>query len=195
MQERVLASGGMNHKQLTLAFLTPEENDHWLNKLASYVSNGYCHVELIFDAHKAQNTNKSLAFSVQSGEFVRLKGKSFKNPRYDYVTLSVPQQQYDMAYEFAESATNKQIAFSNLDMSLSLVHPGACAHRPSLASGHSFCSKIIAETLQHANCPEVDSLCPSSATPGSLYNAVCRSQRRVTTCIKLKTDIQSRRYM
>jgi hypothetical protein len=181
----------MNQKQLTLAFLTPEENDHWLNKLASYVSNGYCHVELIFDAHKANHTNKALAFSVQSGEYVRLKGKSFKNPRYDYVTLSVPAQQYDSAYAFAESATKKQIAFSNLDMSMSLVHPGACAHTPSLESGHSFCSKIIAETLQNANCPEVDSLCPSSTTPGSLFNAVCRSQRRVTTCIKLKTDTPS----
>lgn len=177
-----------SHKQLTLAFLTPGSDDHWVNRAAALTSRGYCHAELIFDSHTAPHTNKSLAFSVQTGESVRLKGKSFKNPRYEFVTLMVTPEEYDAALQFASTASQRNLTFSNLDMTLSLVHPGACTHRSSTAMGRSFCSKIIVEALQAAGCPEATLICPSSTTPGSLHAVVSESTRKISTCIKFRKD-------
>ena len=188
MQTQVAQGRMCTRKNLTLAFLHPDDDDLWINRAAALASSGMCHVELIFDSHTLPDASKSLAFSAQAGENVRLKHKTFGNPRYEYVTLAVSADEYDKAYQSAERAHNAHLAFSDRDMTLSLVHPGGCAHVPSSALGRSFCTKIITEALQHAGCDEVDAICPSRATPGRLYEAVAKSKRRVTTCIKFNSD-------
>lgn len=175
-------------RQLTLAFLAPDDDDLWVNRLAALMSDGWCHAELIFDSPEHSTPNGSLAFSAQAGDNVRLKRKTFGNPRYQYITLAVSQREYDRAFQFASDAHRAQLAFSDKDMTMSLMHPGNCMHVPSTALGRSFCSKIITEALQHAGCEEVTAICPSSATPGRLRASVVNSSRRVTPCIKFNAS-------
>ena len=163
-----------------------DENDHWANRLAGLACDGLCHAELVFDAHPHAAESGALAFSVQSGEQVRLKPKTFGNPAYQFFTISVSPAEYNSAYEFATTAHLQGLVFSDKDMALSLVHPGSCAHVSSLALGRSFCSKIITETLQAAQCGEFEHICPSRATPDTLRKAVEGSNRRVTACIEFK---------
>jgi hypothetical protein len=171
---------------LTLALMKTDENDHWANRLAGLACDGLCHAELVFDAHSHAMENGALAFSVQSGEQVRLKPKTFANPAYQFFTIVVSPAEYNSAYEFATAAHQKGLAFSDKDMALSIVHPGSCAHVSSLALGRSFCSKIITEALQAARCEEFEHICPSRATPDTLRKAIENSGRRVTACIEFK---------
>ena len=53
-----------SHRVLTLAFLRPSEQDHWVNRLSARVSaHPFCHVELFFESVQQ-------CFSVMWGETI-----------------------------------------------------------------------------------------------------------------------------
>lgn len=162
---------------LSLAFLRPPSDDRWMNRLTAGVSkHGVCHVELIFE--------NNLAFSIYHDSTPFLRQRTMSNPNYEFVSLSVSHQEYRAALQFCRSAVAEAYRFDELGMYLSVVHPGSCAHKPSSELGKTFCSKIIVEALQFADVEEVQGMCPSAATPSSLYAAVKNSQRRVCYCVR-----------
>jgi hypothetical protein len=139
----------MANKNITLAFLHPVPTDPWLNRLTGAVcANPVCHVELIFDWHIMPGSYQRLSFSIRDGETLWLKGKSFNNPQYEYVTLSVPPHEYDACYNFAVNAVSHSLCFDNVGMVASYFYSPCCMRVPSLSAGKTFCSKIITEALQ-----------------------------------------------
>jgi len=160
---------------LTLAFLHPEEGDHWLNLLTAKLShNPVCHVELVFDGGGGQTQ----AFSIQHGSTAGLRPKTMGNPAYELVTLSIKEQEYNACKEFCTSASRQEYEFDNVGMALSVLHPGCCG-RSSAQASRTFCSKIITEAMQFADIPEVELLYPCATTPSMLLDAVRTSPRRL----------------
>lgn len=139
----------MANKNITLAFLHPVPGDPWLNRLTAQVcTHPICHVELVFDWHIVPGSSQRLAFSIQGGEKLWMKGKSFSNPNYEYITLSVTPQEYDACHSFASNAVSHSLCFDNVGMVLSVFRPQCCLPIHSMHLGRTFCSKIITEALQ-----------------------------------------------
>lgn len=162
---------------LTLAFLRPPADDKRLNRCTAALSrHGICHVELVFEG--------GMAFSIYDDRPPFIRQRTLSNPGYELVSLAVGKTEYKAALQFCRSAVAEAYRFDELGMYLSVVHPGSCAHKPSSELGKTFCSKIIVEALQFADVEEVQGMCPSAATPSSLYAAVKNSQRRVCYCVR-----------
>lgn len=202
----------MANKNITLAFLHSVPGDPWLNRLTSRVCKyPVCHVELIFDWHVVPGSSLRLALSIRDGEVLWMKGKTFANPHYEYVTLSVSPKEYDATYAFAVNAVSHSLTFDNTGMVASIFHPELCAPMHSLHRGKTFCSKIITEALQvrgffpgifcfvcfftdilhhpqFGGVREVESACPSAMTPSTLYERVHNSPRVVPPCIRQRFD-------
>jgi hypothetical protein len=166
---------------LTLAFLTPVAEDHWVNRLAASAStHPFCHVELYFESIEQ-------SFSIVWGETAGFRGKSLGNPNYTLVSLCVPIKEYDTALEFCRSAATQQLRFDDRGMWLSwLPQAHCCGGSTSQERGGTFCSKIIAEALQFAGLPEVAGLDPSAATPSRLFERVRHSRRVACNSVPFK---------
>lgn len=165
---------------ITLAFLFPSGEDNTgLNKLVARLSKyGTCHVELVFE--------DDMSFSVFAGTNVFFKQRTFSNPDYTLVSLSVSHLEYSSLYSFCQSAVAHELHFSDLGMVMCYVQPRQCPvfnTAPSLEAGHTFCSKIVTEALQFAETPEVDHLIPCTTSPSCLYEAVKVSSRQIMSSV------------
>ena len=161
-----------NSRVVTVAFLRPVRGEDRLMDLAARVSqHGICHAELVFDG--------GMAFSIYHDRPVFLCHRTFRNPGYEMVSLSVPHMEYSACAQFCSQACKEAYPFDSVGMYLATIHPGGCSDRPSSAVGKKFCSKIITEALQFAGVDEVKGLSPSAVTPSRLYAAVKDSERRV----------------
>lgn len=170
-------SGGQNTHVLTLAFYRPTPGEHRMNDLtARFSEHGLCHVELVF--------HDMWAFSLYLTEPTRLRQKSFLNPGYEMVSLSVPHMEYAACLQFCQAAAKEAYPIDMAGMYLSTVHPGGCMEVSSAARGKTFCSKIITEALKFGGLQEVSGLSPSAVTPSRLYAAVKDSERRVCHAIR-----------
>lgn len=171
----------MSHCNLTLAFFSPEKNDHYVNRLVAKASlYPYCHVELFFET-----TNQ--AFSILWNENVMLREKSFSSPCYDIVTLSVSQAEYSRCLQFCQKMVKENIAFDEYGMWTSYFYVNFCL--PSSSDRKkTFCSKIICEALQYANVQEVAHMTANFSTPSRLYNKIMHSHRRVCASVPYKCN-------
>lgn len=161
---------------LTLAFLKPDDDHPWMNRVTARVSkHPFCHVKLVFDC----GTKSAEGFSIQLGEVVSLRHTKLSNPGYSTLSFAMPLSDYKSIREFCKHAAGANLTFDNTGMYLATVHPGGCMHIPSRRMGSTFCSKIICEALQAGNVPETRSLCPSACTPSSLYSAFSESPSRI----------------
>ena len=166
---------------LTLAFLTPAEDDHRMNRLVASVSrHPYCHVELYFEG-----TQQS--FSVMWGETAGFRSKNLSNPNYTLVSLCVSQKEFDSTLEFCRSAARQGLGFDERGMWASWFPRIGCCYEPtSQQRGMTFCSKIITEALQFGGVREVESARPSTTTPSVLFECVRGSGRIACNSVPFK---------
>jgi hypothetical protein len=169
---------------LTLAFLFPGKEDPLFNKMVAAVSwYGACHVELVFE--------NNMAFSIFANSNLFFKARTFSNPDYHLISLSVSHAEYTAAYNFCLSCMTQDIQFTDLGMFAAYFQPQTCPFLntpPSSEVGYTFCSKIVTEALQFAALPEVDSLVPCTTTPSVLFGAVKESTRKVLNSVPSKRE-------
>lgn len=166
---------------LTLAFLSPEKQDPWVNRLVAWASSHpFCHVELYFDT-----TNQ--CFSIQYGEVARLRKKTLANTAYEIITLNVTYKEYAECLLFCNRMSLATITFDDSAMWMSYFYVNNTDH-DSITKKKTFCSKIICEALQYAKVPEVEGVNPCSATPSRLYDCVCKSNRRMCASVPYKRE-------
>jgi hypothetical protein len=176
---------GAPQRVLTLAFLRPgpDEKDS-VNWLVSKMSRrGISHVELVFE--------DGMAFSIFAGENLYFKHRTFSNPDYELVSLSVSQMEYVSAYTFCQQAVGHNLVFTDVGMVACYFQPRRCPCINTGASvylGCTFCSKIVTEALDFASVPEVEGLSPCATTPSCLYEAVCVSERKVLSSVPYKRN-------
>jgi hypothetical protein len=175
----------MAQRVLTLAFLRPgpDETDR-INLLVSRVSKyGISHVELVFE--------DSMAFSIFAGQNLFFKHRTFSNPDYELISLSVSQVEYNSAYNFCLQAVGYNIGFTDVGMVACYFQPRRCPcvnTGSSLYVGYTFCSKIVTEALDFACIPEIEGLIPCTTSPACLYDAVNQSNRKVLCSVPYKRD-------
>ena len=161
---------------ITLAFLFPSErDDSRLNKLVARFSKyKTCHVELVFE--------DDMAFSIFAGTNAFFKQRTFSNPDYSLVSVSVSHLEYSSLYTFCQSAVTHELSFSDFGMVLCYAQPRQCPifnTAPSMETGSTFCSKIVTEALLFAETPEAEHLIPCTTSPSCLYEAFKDSPRRI----------------
>jgi hypothetical protein len=166
---------------LTLAFLTPTPEDHRINRLVAQVSrHPFCHVELYFEGTQ-------LSFSVMWGETAGFRSKNLSNPNYTLVSLCVSQKEFDATLEFCRSTARQDLCFDERGMWASwFPRIGCCVEPTSQQRGATFCSKIITEALQFGGIKEVETACPSTTTPSSLFERVKGSRRIACNSVPFK---------
>jgi hypothetical protein len=176
----------MKHSQrmLTLAFVRPGATDPVFNRLvARMCQHSICHAELIFE--------DNMAFSIYAGQQVFFRHRTFSNPEYELISLSVSHAEYNSAYCFCKQAVENNIGFTDTGMLAAYFQPKGCPcinTNSSLTAGHTFCSKIVTEALQFAGVREVDALHPCTTTPSDLYEAVKDSQRKLICSVPYKCE-------
>lgn len=168
---------------LTVAFLFPGSRDgDWFNRLVAAVSrHGCCHVELVFE--------DDMSFGIFSDTKVFFKPRTFANPEYRLVSLSVSNMEYTSAYGFCSAAMSHDIEFSEAGIYAAYLQPCPMLFtRPSMETGSTFCSKIVTEALQAAGVTEAEGLVPCTTTPSTLYGALHESGRRVHHSVTFKME-------
>jgi hypothetical protein len=169
---------------IILAFLIPKDDAAWLNRLVAKASkHRTCHVEIVFE--------DDMAFSIYAGAPVYFRHRSFSNPDYTLLSVSVTNAEYVSLYSFCQSAATHNIGFTDVGMVLSYIQPARCPvfnTAPSSEVGFTFCSKIVTEALQFADLPEVEHLIPCTATPSCLYDAFESSPRRVLSSVGYRRE-------
>jgi len=169
----------MCQRPLTLAFLKPTHEDHWINRLTATVSeHPVCHVELFFESFNQ-------CFSILWGDTAGFKTKSLSNPNYLLITLSVTTKEYENCLDFCRMISSQNLGFDEYGMWQSIYTSGCCA-KSSQNLGSTFCSKIITEALQYANIDEVESLVPACTTPSRLFSSLRRSRRLICNSVPFK---------
>ena len=170
---------------LSLAFVSPTPDDHWLNRLTAWASrHPFYHVEL-----HLETVDK--CFSIQFGDTARLRTKSMANPNYRIVSLSVSSHEYENCLQFCQAAETWDLGFDDPGMYRSWYGTGCCESSSQMV-GRTFCSKIITEALQYGHVPEVEHLNPALATPSRLYAAVASSPRVVCSSVPFKRESLAR---
>jgi hypothetical protein len=162
-------------KLLVLAFKRPERGDPWINHLAGWWCNGFCHVELILET---VGEREHLAFSIEGGGKSRMAIKTFAGQDYEYITLIVSMAEHKRVCDFCDSAAYIKYPYGNFAMVCAILPSGCVSSRSSKFWG-TFCSKIVTEALQKGGIEEVDTLNPSYTTPGTLHRAMQHSNRRI----------------
>jgi hypothetical protein len=169
-------------KILTIAFLSPTDTDHWVNRLTGRMStHPFCHVELFFES-------MNQCFSIVWGETACFRSKNLSNPNYRLVSLAVSSKEYDRCLDFCRSTSSHKLAFDDVGMWQSWLPPACvcCCYSASQAKGRTFCSKIVTEALQFAGVREVEHLLPASTTPSTLFQAVSPSPRVLCSGVPVK---------
>ena len=169
---------------LTLAFLFPTAADAALNIFVARMSkHGVCHVEIVFE--------DDMAFSIFAGGTVFLRQRSFSNPDYYIISVSVSNAEYQSIYNYCKSAASHDIKFSDYGMYASYLQPRACPilnTGESVKIGSTFCSKIVTEALHFADVREVQHLIPCTTTPSCLYSAFQDSERKILSSVPYKRE-------
>jgi len=166
-----------------VAFLFPEADDNdWFNRLVAKVSRyRCCHAELVFE--------DDMSFSIFADSKLFFKPKTFANPEYKLVSLSVSNMEYMAAYSYCTAAMSHNITFNELGIYTAYLQPCPMFYTsPSVETGHTFCSKIVTEVLQAGGLPEADHLDPCMTTPSVLYGALHASGRRVHHSVTFKME-------
>lgn len=178
--------GAVQQRQriLTLAFLMPNPTHDFLNRLVAMMSkNKVCHVEIVFE--------DNMAFSIFAETNVFFRQRSFSNPDYHLISISIPNAEYQSIYNFCQSTASHDIGFSDYGMYTSYLQPKGCPFLytgDSVATGSTFCSKIVTEALQFAGNVEVEHLIPCTTTPSCLFSAFEESQRKVLNSVPYKRE-------
>lgn len=136
---------------LELCFYDPtHDNQGLVNKIVSFFDGPYCHVELFWPP-------TSEAVSMYMGSGVIIRKREFDEKRYTRLKIPCTIQQMTTAYLHAQYLQQQGTRFNVLALTpLAGFLP---------ANKFSYCSKLVAEILTHANIVEI----PTNVSPSHLY--------------------------
>lgn len=180
-------------RTIRVMFLSPADNDPWINRLVARIDPPFCHVEIEFDD---SSTGPCLASSIYAGETVFMKRRTFANPNYTTVTLHVDEANYKRIMRFCETEAHDSVGFDETGMYLSWFGPWcpclSWSCRPA-TTRRTFCSKHVTQALQAGNVPEVIGLDACRVRPSQLYKILNTSKRRCFSTVPYKMNLMSMR--
>jgi hypothetical protein len=164
-------------KTISLAFYTPPLTDpSWMNRfVANYSKYPFSHCELIF--------NDGMATSILSGGNIFFKRRTYASAHYTIKAMPVTHQSHERMYSFAMEQATKGVKFSNMAM-LSPVFKW----RVSSDSVGTFCSKYIAQVLQHGGVEWSVGIDPDYSTPATIYDAMSKAPNLCFNTVQYKLD-------
>ena len=132
--------------QCRVWFYSPEKErtTGWniVNKIVAGLSPPWAHVELQFPSGQA--------CSIVMHDSVRMRERTFDTDYYTCVTLSAPPHAVFKALALAQAHVDKQTPFG-------------------ISTGHTFCSRLVAELLRDGGVVPPDALADTFITPSALY--------------------------
>eukprot|EP00961_Rhodomonas_salina_P137049 1843677-Rhodomonas_salina.2 len=144
-------------RKINVMFYKPPDTDPWLNRLVSWADPPYSHAELCFE--------DGTAASIFNGETVFLQKRSFANPNYSIVTLTVEQESYAAMLAFCTRSSKERVGFDRLGMFTSLLPLQIAWKRSDV----TFCSRFVTEALQVGGVSAVAGLNSMHVTPSRLH--------------------------
>ena len=143
-------------KTLRLCFYEPRgQNEHWLNRaVASWSKHYVSHVEVLFD--------DDMAASIFVDETVFFRPRTYANPFYRIKAFTVSMTSHRLMYEYAKSASERQMRFSNAKMFCGPLM-GFRGH-----ADDTFCSEFVTSVLQVGGVPFAMNMDAGRSTPSSL---------------------------
>jgi hypothetical protein len=114
------------------------------------------HVEIMFD--------DDMAASIFADEVVFFRKRSYANPNYRIKGFDVSSSSYNLMYNFAKSASDRQVGFSNTKMFCGPF----IGYRGS--SDLTFCSEFVTQTLQVGGVKFAMKMDASRSTPSLLLD-------------------------
>eukprot|EP00961_Rhodomonas_salina_P274508 3708946-Rhodomonas_salina.1 len=129
-------------RKLNVMFYKPPEGDLLLNRMVAYVDPPYSHVEVCFEDGSAT--------SIFQGETVFVQPRTYSNPNYTIVTLSVSAANYNTTLQHCQAARKAGVGFHSAGMYASLLPVQLVPSREDA----TFCSRYVTELLQAAGVPE-----------------------------------------
>jgi hypothetical protein len=150
---------------LVLWFYDPsKDTEGALNKLVSALDGPFCHCELQFE--------DGVSCSIYLGTSIFLKKREFDTDYYtrvDFPCTSIQEKE----------ARAKAHALERQGLKCTFMALTSCALGLKSDSTHTFCSKLVADILQHAGL--VDNLNTDTLTPSALYRHVSGIRKRGTS--------------
>jgi hypothetical protein len=143
---------------LRLCFYEPRggEKEPWINRVVASVSKHYVsHVELLF--------HDDMAASIFADDTVFFRPRRYANQNYRIKAFTVPAPSYRLVYEYAKSAAERQVGFSNAMMFCGPL----VGFRGN--SDDTFCSHFVTSALQVGGVPFAMKMDACRTTPSSLY--------------------------
>lgn len=154
-----------NRAQIYLLFYKPTSDDPFQNRLVAKFDGPFCHVEMAFPERYGEEPweKKIWGSSIYQGEPVFFKPKTYKRDGYVSYAIEVSTQQYHKVRSYCRQEMQKQTPFSKLAM--------YAAYLPFeiVKTNGTFCSKHVANALQHGEVDLVSNMNPNITTPSSLY--------------------------
>ncbi|EKX34810.1 hypothetical protein GUITHDRAFT_146923 [Guillardia theta CCMP2712] len=170
--------GGLKDKA-PLLFYRAQPQDHWINRLVSWLDPPYVHVELRFE--------DGMASSIFAGEVLFFRPRSFANPHYHIETLTAEERGYQEMYLYCQRRAAQNVRFDNLGLLLA-----ALPLYTRTPIDRTFCSRHVVETLQMGNVPEFLLLSPHRTTPTMIFKAARNSGRTFFSSVPFKISMLER---
>ena len=188
-------------RTIRLLFLKATEGDPWINRLVSHLDPPFCHVEIEFDmtggppantvcdlkffanvSGAPRGSSQAVASSIFAGESVFIKTRTFANPNYTILTLTVSDQAFTKMYNAAQAAAARGDSFSTPAMVRSWF-PCCCN---SLPRGKTFCSAYVTSLLQVGDVREVQGVNPANMRPSSLFRLIHEAPQQCFSSVSYK---------
>jgi len=178
---------------VVLLFYKPPADDPFMNRVVAWLDGPYCHCEIAFIPAAAQQGGlQILASSIYADEPVFLKNRTFSNTQYDSITLTVKPWQVHKMLQFCRDAVERKQGFDTWGFYTCML-PGSGFFFQSGGRDVTFCSKFVAECLQHGDVCEFKSLMPTQCTPSALHReTLARGKGSMIFC-PLKVRMQDLR--
>jgi hypothetical protein len=172
---------------IRLLFLRAAADDHWLNRLVSRLDPPFCHVELEFDMPQpvALSAAPTLATSLYAGEAVFLRPRTFANPNYTILTLSVSDAAFARMLRLATDTAERGVRFDSHAMCCAIL-PCPCSR---LRADRTFCSAYVTALLQEGEVRGVERLVPERTRPSTLYHLLRSSQQQCFSSVPYKLNM------
>ena len=166
-------------RTVQLLFYRAQPQDHWINRLVSWLDPPYVHVEIRFE--------DGMASSIFAGEVLFFRPRSFANPNYHIETFTAEERGYQEMYLHCQRRAAQNVRFDNLGLLLA-----ALPLYTRTPHDRTFCSRHVVETLQMGNVPEFLLLSPHRTTPTMIFKAARSSCRTFFSSVPFKISMMQK---
>eukprot|EP00961_Rhodomonas_salina_P012822 172772-Rhodomonas_salina.2 len=198
-------------RTVRVLFLKSTSSDHWINRLVSTLDPPFCHVEIEFEMdggsenfetiapdnsvldsqffqfalpHTVTSTH-AIASSIYHGETVFMKRRTFANPNYTILTLTVADTQFKRMFAYCKHACEQTHSFDAVGMYLSYI-PLGC-RRPHAKK--TFCSSYVASVLIEGGVKEMQHVNPAYMRPSTIYKLLSKNQQQCFSSVPYKINL------